>query len=196
MLIVLVELLVNGFSPLLGVTKYQVDSLKDMQTRTIRTISLLTVFVNGALLMAQGGPSPVKQQQTSGVVGVTAGQTARLNVLYPTAPAPILQILCSATLVIADDQGKILESKDVSQLIAGKSVSLDMNADTDLAGTPRTEVHGFSIAPNGCRLLTTLEIIDNATQKTLLVIGSEPTFPFRLTVGPPSLQPDSPAAHP
>ena len=97
--------------------------------------------------------------------------------VYPTAPAPILQILCSATLVISDDQGKILGSKDVSQLIAGKSVSLDVNADTDLQGAGRTQVHGYSIAPNGCRLVTTLEIIDNATQRTMVVVGSEPTYP-------------------
>ena len=80
-------------------------------------------------------------------------ETARLNVLYPTAPAPILQVLCSATLNIADDQGKILKSMQVSQLTARKSVSLDLNADTDLTGTPRTEIHGFSIAPNGCHLV-------------------------------------------
>jgi hypothetical protein len=166
-----------------------------METKTIRTFSFLTVFVNGALLMAQGGPSAQKQQQTSGVVGVTAGQTARLNVLYPTAPAPILQVLCSATLVIADDQGNILESKDVSQFIAGKSVSLDMNADTDLAGSTRTQIHGFSIAPNGCRLLTTLEIIDNATQKTLLVVGSEATYPFLQFSAALGAQPNAPAAH-
>lgn len=143
----------------------------------MRTFLFLTVILNGALAMAQG-PSFQSRQRTSGVVGVASGQTARLNVVYPTAPAPILQVLCSAILAIADDQGKILKSDNISQLIAGRSASLDLNADTDLAGSPRTQIHGVSIAPTGCNLVATLEIIDNATQKTVVVVGSEPTYPF------------------
>jgi len=116
-------------------------------------------------------------QRTTGAVGVSAGQTARLNVVYPTAPAPIAQILCSATLAIADDTGKILKSLDVPQLVGGKSALLDVNADTDLGGAARTQVHGFSIAPNGCRLVTNLEIIDNASHKTVVVVSGEGTYP-------------------
>ena len=64
-----------------------------------------------------------------------------------------------------------------------------MNADTALAaqtvlaGTvPRTQVHGFSITPNtGCQFVTNLEIIDNATQKTVAIAGSQVTFPFSQT---------------
>jgi hypothetical protein len=149
-------------------------------------------IVNGALAAAQVAPSFQNQQQTSGVVGITGGQTARLSVLYPTAPAPILQVLCAATLVIADDQGKVLKSMDISQLIAGKSVSVDLNADTDLAGAARTEVHGFSIAPNGCHLVATLEIIDNATQKTLMAVGSRTTYPVAHAAPLPSPTPAVP----
>jgi hypothetical protein len=134
-------------------------------------------ILNGALAMAQS-PSFQNQQETSGVVGITPGQTARLNVLYPTAPAPILQVLCSAILTVSDDQGKTLKSDNVSELTAGKSVSLDLNADTDLPSVARTQIHGFSIAPNGCRLLITLEIIDNSSQKTVIVVGSEATYPI------------------
>jgi hypothetical protein len=143
----------------------------------MRTFLCYAAILNGALAMAQS-PSFQNQQRTSGVVGIAPGQTARLNVLYPTAPAPILQVLCSATLTISDNQGKILKSVNVSELIAGKSVSLDLNADTDLPGAARTQIHGFSIAPNGCRLVTTLEVTDNSTQKTVMVVGSEPTYPI------------------
>ncbi len=90
--------------------------------------------------------------------------------------SPIMNLM--PPLNIADDQGKILKSMQVSQLTAGKSVSLGLNADTDLTGTPRTEVHGFSVAPNGCHLVTNLEIIDNPTQRTLVVVGSEQTYPL------------------
>ena len=80
-------------------------------------------------------------------------------------------------LNIADDQGKILKTLAVSQFVAGRSVSLDLNADTDLTGSPRTEIHGFSVAPTGCNFTGTLELIDNITQKTVLVIGSRQTYP-------------------
>lgn len=134
------------------------------------------VILDGALAIAQT-PVTAHQQMTSGVVGITPGQTARINVLYPTAPAPILQPLCSVTLNIADDQGKILKTLAVSQFVAGRSVSLDLNADTDLTGISRTEIHGFSVAPTGCNFTGTLELIDNITQKTVLVIGSRQTYP-------------------
>jgi hypothetical protein len=134
------------------------------------------VILNGALAIAQT-PVTAHQQMTSGVVGITAGQTARINVLYPTAPAPILQPLCSVTLNIADDQGKILKTVNVSQFVAGRSISLDLNADTDLTGNARTEIHGYSVAPVGCNFTGTLELIDNITQKTVLVIGSGQTYP-------------------
>jgi hypothetical protein len=143
----------------------------------MRIFLTCAVILNGVLALAQS-PSFQNQQRTSGVVGITPGQTARLNVLYPTAPAPILQIMCSASLSIADDQGKILKSDNVPQLVAGRSVSLDLNADTDLPGVARTQIHGLSVAPNGCRLLATLELIDNSTQKTVLVVGSEQTYPL------------------
>ena len=142
----------------------------------MRTFMSCVVILNGALAMAQP-PSLQNQQQTSGVIGITPGQTARFNVLYPTAPAPILQPLCSATLTIADDQGKVLKTSNIPQFTAGKSVSLDLNADTDLAGNPRTEVHAFSVAPAGCNFTGTLELIDNVTQKTEVVTGTAPTYP-------------------
>jgi hypothetical protein len=143
--------------------------------RLIQFLSL-AVILNGTLAIAQT-PLTANQQMTSGVVGLTPGQTARMNVLYPTAPAPILQRLCSIALNIADDQGKVLKTVTVSQFTAGMSVSLDLNADTDLTGTARTEIHAYSVAPTGCNFTVTLELIDNITQKTVLVIGSRQTYP-------------------
>jgi hypothetical protein len=140
-------------------------------------LTFVCVFiVTGGLAVAQ---SPLTQhgQVTSGVVGITPGQTARFNLLYPTAPAPILQMVCSATLVFADDQGKVLKTNAVSQLTAGTSVSLDLNGDTDLAGSPRSQIHAFSFFPSGCVYITTLELIDTVTQKTLLVVAGVQTYP-------------------
>jgi hypothetical protein len=147
----------------------------------MRTFLLYAAILTGTVAMAQA-QSFQSQQWTTGVVGLTPGLTARLNILYPRVPAPILQVLCSATVAIEDDQGGILKFMDIPQLVAGKSVALDLNADTDLAGQPRTQIHANSVSP-GCRLVTTLELIDNATQRTLLVVGGESTYPFAY-VGP------------
>ena len=151
----------------------------------MRTLILLSGSILNIAAMAQG-PFTSLQQHTSGVVGITAGQTAKLNVLYPTVPAPILQVICSATLVIADDQGKILKSEDAQQLIAGKSIALDLNADTDLpSGTNRVQIHALTLTPNpGCALIPTLEILDNSTGKTVVVVGSKVTFPRPQPVQP------------
>ena len=54
---------------------------------------------------------------------------------------------------------------------------MDLNADTDLTGISRTEIHGYSVAPAGCNFTGTLELIDNITQKTVLAIGSRQTYP-------------------
>jgi hypothetical protein len=133
------------------------------------------VFVNSVLAVAQVSPSFQNQQRTSGVVGIAAGQTARLNVLYPAAPAPILQPLCSATLSIADSN-KVLNSMNFPQITPGQIVSIDVNADTALSGNTRTEIYGFSISPS-CNLTVTLEIFDNTTLKTLLAVPAHATFP-------------------
>ena len=135
------------------------------------------VILNGVAVAQQ--PSSDNQQLTSGIVGIVAGQTARWNVVYPVAPAPILQEVCSVTLSIVDDQGDVLKTTSVSEFVAGKSVSLDVNADTDLAGKPRTEIHALSIGHLGCNFTASLELIDNITQKTVLVVGSKQTYPVR-----------------
>jgi hypothetical protein len=150
--------------------------------KTLLTLSFAVIATSG--LAAAQSPLTQLERVTSGVVGITPGQTARFNLLYPTVPAPILQILCSATLVFADDQGKALKMTTVSQIIAGRSVSLDLNADTDLAGSPRTQVHAISTGPSGCAFTGTLEVIDNNTQKTVLVVAARKTYPPNTQVAP------------
>jgi hypothetical protein len=132
---------------------------------------ICALFLNGTIALAQS--TPVQNRQlSSGVVGIAPGQTARWNVLYPTAPAPILQPICSVDLSVADDQGNSLKTTSVSQFTAGRSVSVDLNSDTDLTGKPRTQIHAYAVAPDGCNLTATLELIDNTNQKTVLVVGS------------------------
>ena len=111
----------------------------------MRLFSSYALLAGAALAFAQPA-SAQNRQWTSGVVGITAGQTARFNVLYPTAPAPILQPICSVALTFADDQGNTLKSTTVPQFTAGKSVSLDLNGDTDLTGNVRIQIHAYNVA--------------------------------------------------
>jgi hypothetical protein len=142
----------------------------------VRNLFLCALFLHAVAVKAQG-PSFSNRQRTTDTVGITAGQTARLTATYPTAPAPVAQILCTVTLSIADGQGQILASNTVSNIVGGKSVSIDVNADAIVPAVQRSEIHGFTIAPAGCNLPTSLQVIDNQTQKTILVVGSTLTYP-------------------
>ncbi len=144
----------------------------------MRFYLLLSIVLNAVLATAQPN---LFQNQVSGSVGITGGQTARLNVVYPSILGIALQQVCSVTLTISDDQGNTLKSVSVAQLIAGHSVSVDLNADTDLVGKTRTQIHGSSAAPLGCQLITSLEIIDNLTQKTTVVVGALSVYSFNPT---------------
>ena len=111
------------------------------------------------------------------MAGLMPGQSARLNVLYPSVPAPLLLVQCTAVLTIRDDQGNVLKTSNFTQFNAGSSVSVTVNGDTDLPTQTRTELYGLTFHP-GCRFVVNLEIIDNATQKTLFTVVSQETFPF------------------
>src|ERR1700693_5568725 len=114
--------------------------------KTFILISAIVFTVAGAMAQTANGFS--SRQYDTGSVTTSAGQTARLNVLYPTIPAPVLQVQCSASLLIADDSGNVLKNQNVPQLLAGRSVSLDLNVDTDMpAGSSPGPLHAYVVTP-------------------------------------------------
>lgn len=140
---------------------------------------LATIVLTSVLVRAQGDFIP-PQQHNSSVVGITSGQTAKLNVLYPSIPAPVLQVMCAVTVSIVDDQGGVLKTQDF-QMLGGKSVSLSLNADTDLPGAHSAQIHALTltraVAPGGyCEVLPSLDIVDNATGKTLVHLETFVTY--------------------
>jgi len=141
---------------------------------------LATVVFGTVVVRAQGFMSP--QLHNSSVVGITAGQTAKLNVLYPAIPAPLLQTMCAVTVSIVDDQGSVLKTQDF-QMLGGKSVSVSLNADTDLTGTHAAQIHALTLTPatsstgGYCEVLPSLDIVDNATGKTLVHVETMVTYP-------------------
>jgi len=147
---------------------------------------LATIVFSAVLARAQGDFVP-SQQHNSSVVGIAAGQTARLNVLYPSIPAPLLlQVMCHVTVSIVDDQGGILKTQDF-QMVGGRSVSISLNADTDLPAHA-AQIHALTLTPatssagGYCQVLPSLDIVDNATGKTLVHLETTVTYPIPLAL--------------
>jgi hypothetical protein len=157
------------------------------------------VFMSAVSALAQITPPPISpppispvtvtQHYDTGIVGIAPGQTAKFNVLYPSIPAPLLAIQCSATLLISDAQGNVLKTLAVPQLLAGNSASLTLDADTDLpGGSGRVEIQARAITPQPgstsgpCTLVPTLELVDNPTGKTTVVVKGGLTWPSQAQV--------------
>ena len=126
--------------------------------------------------------------QTSGMVGIISGQTAQLNVVNVATPlvtpvASNIIVNCIATLAFFDSNGNSLESETAS-ISPGKAVSLPLPYSSPRAtAVGRLEIRGAvttvplltpaggtPVASTPCTLVLTLEVIDNISQQTLLVL--------------------------
>jgi len=149
-------------------------------------VQRICVFALAAVgLFAQSDPVvPAQETRTSGMIGVVEGQAARLNVLNPGVALPAPGVACPASLEFWDGQGLLLKSVTVT-VAAGKSAYLDLFADKDLAllGVARREIRAMislppvpataatTAVPTACKLIGTLEILDELTGKTQVVLG-------------------------
>lgn len=164
--------------------------------------NLLTIF---SIILAAGiagaqqmpsSPVAVASTETSGMIGITAGQTARLNSLNPGVPAPFATgALCYVQVSFQDDQGNVLKTAQVT-VAPGKSMPVDL----PMANPGRTEIRAIitftqptplanptavptsraALAmPFVCPLVPTLEIFDTTTSATLAVLTEfHFTYPF------------------
>ncbi len=147
----------------------------------------MCVFAMAAVgLFAQSTPVvPAPETRTSGMIGVADGQVARVNVLNPGVAAPAAGVVCTATLNFWDGKGTLLKTGPAI-VLPGQSQYLDLFGDKDLAltGLDRREVRATitipavatpptstTVLPSACTLIGTLEIFDEATSKTLVVLG-------------------------
>lgn len=150
----------------------------------------MRICMVGAILLSVSGlgagqslPAMLPQPQTFGMVGLTAGQTARLSVLNPGPPAPLAAgAICSAQVTFLDAKGSVLKTAPL--LIApGQSVSYDLDRDTDVTGTDqRVQIRATVQTPTptpfflnpvqaiGCPLVATLEVFNNDTGRTQFVL--------------------------
>ena len=123
---------------------------------------------------------------TTGIVGIAAGQTARLAV-WNKGQEPIL-----VELRFVDEQGKVLiQCNDIVE--AGKSMTEDWpccgGVEPDQSGGPHRVELQAQFRTNASReiglLVPTLQVIDDATGKTSWMIGQEGFVEFRLVPNPP-----------
>jgi hypothetical protein len=146
---------------------------------------LMCVLALGAMaLLAQ--VTPTNTLQTTAMVGIAEGQTARLNLLNPGVQAPAVGVICTAAVEYLDDSGAVLKTASVT-VTPGKSVGVDLQSDTDLSLAtgarreiraaiaiptipPPTTTTGGSAVPT-CKLIPTLEIFDSVSGRTEAVLG-------------------------
>jgi len=150
-------------------------------------IQKMCVFAVAAVgLFAQSTPVvPAPETRTSGMVGVVDGDVARLNVLNPGVAAPAVGVVCTATLNFWDAEGTLLKTAPAI-VLPGKSQYLDLFGDKDLllTGIIRREIRATitipavvptptttAVAPAACTLIGTLEILDETTGRTHVVLG-------------------------
>ena len=135
---------------------------------------------------------------TTGIVGVTATQTARLNVLnlQPVIPG-VAAVLCQATLEFYDDSGALLKQLAVPNISPATAASLvfkptvpstapnaraqiravvftPQNTVTNPGGSPPTLFYPLS---RGCNVMASLEIIDDSTGATHTLIDRPAAMP-------------------
>jgi hypothetical protein len=181
-------------------------------------LAIAGVFVLGVSAVARAQTTTslisITQTMTSGIVGIAASQTARLNAYYPSLPAPYATgALCSAKVSFTDSQGTVLNSAPIT-VKPGQSVSVDfvpiaanfaggsgrieLRASVSvplpapvMPGSP-TPMPGIAMPVAFCSLTPTLEIFDTNTLQTQVVVTD-----FRLSgfpiLGGAVLRPSLPA---
>ena len=150
----------------------------------MRFVRYTCVLTFGVLAAWAQTPAAAVTVQTSGMVGLGDGQTARLNVLNPGVLAPAMGAICTATVAFAGDDGTFLKSTTLS-VAPGRSLPFDIRSDTDLsiAAGDRRELRAVILmppaatassttpAPPACKVFPTLEIFDTASGHTLVTLG-------------------------
>lgn len=129
-----------------------------------RAILVVAVFLAASTVFAASVVS-----ESTGMVGIAGGQTARLNAVFSPPPDPERQNgdPLAVRLEFFDASGNTLTSANV-RLTPGHAEALEW---TVPAGAPRMEIRGAGLVPPGpCRVILSLEIYDTATGRTQIAI--------------------------
>jgi len=164
-----------------------------MKPLSIGRCALIGMLSFGATLMAQSLTTPTfLQAVTTGIVSFSLNQTAQLNVLNANPVAGTTgatATICTVQLEFRDAQGGLLKQLSINDMSPGASASLTLKraeAGTlsplrfSLRGVVRTDPMSSTPPPGGalpmisfagCPVVTTLEISNDDTGNTQLVIS-------------------------
>ncbi|GEM_PF-1840522 len=153
-----------------------------MRCSKTAVLTLISFSIAAGIAAAQQTmPALITPQQSSGMVGIVAGQTARLNALHPGVPAPLATgARCPVQVSFVDADGNVLKTGQLT-VDPGKSLNFDFPMSTSgrleiralisftqpAASTGGT---GLAIPVSVCNLIPTLEILDSTTLKTEAVL--------------------------
>jgi hypothetical protein len=163
----------------------------------------LLLFAGQFLTQAQTVSSSTPEfAVTTGIVGVTSTQTARLNVLnlHPVIPG-VAAVACPATLEFYDDTGALLKQLVVTNIAPANAVSLVFKPPvSSTAAGARAQIRAVVLTPStavmnpgtgsgpisppvmaisiGCSVMPSLEIVDDATGVTHTFTTDLRSMPF------------------
>jgi len=165
--------------------------MKNPSTRmkAIVAVAFLIIGVVFLVTRAKASPTAVEQPALFGILGITRGQTARLNVANVSSPDnPLLPPdPCHVTMSFVDADGNVLlnnAGQPVQReltLQPGHSAFLQINGDNLVdRGQARLTFRPVVVVtppdpnspPDPC--IPTLEVISNATGRTSLLLGGYP----------------------
>ncbi len=150
-----------------------------------RYMSLTCVLMFAGVLSAQ--TIPVQTVETTPIVGIAAGQTARMNLLNPGVVLPTGGPECTAIVSFVQGSGSVLKTVTVT-IDPGKNQAIDLHSDSDLnlvATGDRKEIRATVTTPAltpvsgtptttpapACKLIATLEIFNVISGQTQVTIG-------------------------
>ncbi len=160
--------------------------LKNRNQKPMRKIALLLVMSVSLTVSTKAATSPY------GMIGLTAGETLRINAAnpeLPLTPGTIPPGPCRVELEFLDSSGNVLLPAVQFTIKAGESAHYDLDGDNVIppgitAGPSRMEVRpvvlvlpnptavGIAALPPG-PCVSSIEIFDNATGKTLVTSGPQ-----------------------
>jgi hypothetical protein len=179
-----------------------------MKTSIAQWITRLAAVGMLAALVAVSAPDRAEAIQDSekfGMVGLTRGQTARLNVVNVGNPDTLP---CEVQLMFLDNLGRTLAGPEPHLVPPGQAVFLDLNADAlggpDIFGRfqiraqvtlggPDTKLREVRACSNNLRnLRSTLEVFDNDTGKSTVILNPAVLKGFNPQPDPPGKNPAAP----
>ena len=153
--------------------------------------SLTCVLMLSSAAVSAQTVSPLPVVRTTGMVGVGQAQSAQLNLLNRGLANNAAGVICTAGVSFIDAGGAVLKTGTVS-VAPGTSASLALRdgVDLKLAAGDRRELRAVITQPavspaatsgasaaTACKLIPTLEILDNGTGRTLVILGRTRVVP-------------------